>query len=71
VSNFLFYAAGIEFSLLVGNGIPDEESKRSFSENPGRPIILVDVSPMLRDITVDVMKTAPKVRNIQKFLKKS
>lgn len=69
VTNFLFYAVGIEFSLLVGNDIPDEESKGSFSENPGRPIIVVDFSPMLRDITVDVMKTAHKARNIQKYLK--
>jgi hypothetical protein len=69
VTNFLFYAVGIEFTLLVGKGITNEESKGSLSENPGRPIIVVDFSPMLREITADVMKTAHKAENIQKYLK--
>jgi hypothetical protein len=70
VTNFLFYAVGIEFTLLVGKGITNEERKGSLSENPGRPIIVVDFSPMLRDITADVMKTAYKAKNIQKYLNK-
>jgi hypothetical protein len=70
VPNFLFYAVGIEFSLLVGGGITDEEREGAISANPGRPIIVVDFSAMLRDITVDVMKTAHKARNVQKYLKK-
>jgi hypothetical protein len=70
VTNFLFYAVGIEFALLVGKGITDEEKEGSLTDNPGRPIIEVDFSPMLRDITADVMKTAHKAKNIQKYLKK-
>ena len=70
VTNFLFYAVGIEFTILVGKGITDEEYQGSFTRNPGRPIIEVDFSPMLREITADVMKTAYKAKNIQKYLKK-
>lgn len=70
VTNFLFYAVGIEFALLVGKGVTDEERQGSLSGNPGRPIIVVDFSPMLRDITAEVMKTAHKARNIQKYLKR-
>lgn len=70
VRNFLFYALGIEFSLLVGSGITDEESKGSLSRNPERPIIMVDFSPMLRDIIVDVTKMAHKANNVKKYLKK-
>jgi hypothetical protein len=70
VTNFLFYGVGIEFSLLVGAGITDEERGGSLSANPGRPIIVVDFSPMLRDISVDVMKTAHKAKNVQKYFKK-
>jgi hypothetical protein len=70
VTNFLFYAVGIEFSLLVGSAITDEERGGSFSANANRPIIVVDFSPMLREITVATMKTAHKAKNVQKYLKK-
>ena len=71
VTNFLFYAVGIEFTILVGKELTDEEKRGSFTHNPGRPIIEVDFSPMLREITADVMKTAHKAKNIQKYLKKT
>jgi hypothetical protein len=70
VTNFLFYVVGIEFVLLLGKNITDEEKQGSFTDNPGRPIIEVDFSPMLRDITADILKTAHKAKNIQKYLKK-
>ncbi|MGA8221298.1 MAG: hypothetical protein WB780_06545 [Candidatus Acidiferrales bacterium] len=66
VTNFLFCAVRIEFTLLVGKDITDEQSKASLSGSPGRPIIVVDFSPMLRDITADVMKTAHKAEDNQK-----
>jgi hypothetical protein len=69
--NFLFYALGMEFSLLVGPTITNEERTGSLSGNQGRPIMVVDFSPMLRNIVADTMKTAHKAKNIQKYLKKS
>jgi hypothetical protein len=69
--NFLFYALGIEFSLSVGSTLTDEERSGTISANPGRPVIVVDFSPMLRDIAADTMKTAYKAKNVSKYLKKS
>lgn len=71
VNNFLFYALGIEFSLLVGKTIPDEERAGTISANPARPILLADFSPILRDIAVDVMKEAHKAKNVHKYLRKA
>jgi hypothetical protein len=70
VTNFLFYALGLEFSLLVGEAIPDDEKAGTISANPGRPILLTDFSPILRDIAADVMKEAHKARNVHKYLRK-
>jgi hypothetical protein len=48
----------------------DEERGGSFSANPGRPIIVVDFSPVLREIAVETMKTAHPEKNAQKCLQK-
>jgi hypothetical protein len=55
---------------LVGSGITGEHRGGAISGHPGRPIMIVDFSPMLRDIAVDVMKTAHKAKNVHKYLKK-
>jgi hypothetical protein len=70
IKNFLFYALGFEFSLSVGSDITDEERSGTISANPGCPVIVVDFSPMLRDIAVETMKTAYKAKNVRKYLKK-
>lgn len=69
-NNFLFYALGIEFTLLVGNSINQEQRGAAFSANPGRPALLVDFEPMLRDIVIDVTKDARKASNVKKYLQK-
>jgi len=71
IKNFLFYAVGIEFSLSVGSTITDEERGCTISANPGRPVIVVDFSPMLRDIAAATMETAYKAENVRKYLKRS
>jgi hypothetical protein len=70
LNNFLFYALGIEFTLLVGAAISQEQRGAAFSANPGRPVILVNFAPILQDIAVDVMKDAHKALNVNKYLKK-
>lgn len=67
--NFLFYVLGIEFTLLVGNALPQEQFVASFTGNPERPILLVNFEPMVQDIAVDVMKRAHKAKNVEKYLK--
>jgi hypothetical protein len=68
--NFLFYVLGIEFTLLVGNAMREEQIAASFTGNPERPILLVDFAPMVQDIAVEVMRKAHKANNVQKYLKK-
>jgi hypothetical protein len=41
-NNFLFYVLGLEFSLLAGKTITEEERAGSISANSARPIIMVD-----------------------------
>jgi hypothetical protein len=70
-NNFLFYALGMEFTLLIGDSISAEQRAASFSGNPRHPILVVNFAPMVQDIAVQVMKKAHKAKNVQKYLKKS
>ena len=68
--NFLFYVLGMEFMLLIGKALSQEQFVASFTGNPGRPVLLVNFEPMIQDIAVDVMKRAHKAKNVQRYLQK-
>jgi hypothetical protein len=68
--NFLFYALGMEFSILVGSTITNEHRTAALSWNRGRPIMVADFSPLLREMIADTTKTAHKAKNVQKYLNK-
>jgi hypothetical protein len=68
--NFLFYALGIEFTLIVGDLLSKEQRAASFSGNSLRPILLVNFEPIVQDIAIEVMKKAHKAKNVQKYLKR-
>jgi len=70
-NNFLFYALGIQFTLLVGDQITLEQREASFTGHPQRPVLVVDFAPMVQDIAVQVMKKAHKAKNVQKYLRKA
>jgi hypothetical protein len=67
--NFIFYVLGIEFTLLVGKALTDDQFVASFTGNPERPILLLNFEPSVRDIAVEVMKKAHKAKNVKKYLK--
>ena len=69
-NNFLFYALGIEFTLLISDSITAEQRAASFSGNPRQPILVVNFAPMVQKIAVQVMKKAHKAKNVQKYLNK-
>ncbi|MGB8801415.1 MAG: hypothetical protein WCC97_12060 [Candidatus Acidiferrales bacterium] len=69
-NNFLFYVPGVEFTLLLGQEITREQRTACFSANPNNPVIVVDFSPMLREIFRDVTKDAHRAANVQKLFKK-
>jgi hypothetical protein len=69
-NNFLFYALGIELTLLISDSITAEQRAASFSGNPRQPILVVNFAPMVQEIAVQVMKKAHKATNVQKYLKK-
>jgi hypothetical protein len=69
-NNFLFYVPGVEFSLLLGQQVTSEQRTVCFSANPNKPVVVVDFSPMLREIFQDVTKAAHKAANVKKFFKK-
>jgi hypothetical protein len=68
--NFLFYVLGVEFTLLVGKALTEDQQAASFTGNPQRLVLLVDFAPSVQDIAVDVMKKAHKAKNVEKYLKK-
>lgn len=70
-NNFLFYALGIEFALLVGDRITPDDRAASFTGNTHRPIFVVDFAPMVQEIAVQVTRDAHKAKNVRKYLKKS
>jgi hypothetical protein len=70
-NNFLFYALGIEFTLLIGDRITPDQRAASFTGNPHRPILVVDFAPMVQEIAVQVMRKAHKAKNVRKYLKKA
>ena len=69
-NNFLFYVPGVEFTLLLGQEITREQRTACFLANPNNPVIVVDFSPMLREIFRDVTKDAHRAANVQKLFKK-
>jgi hypothetical protein len=69
--NFVLYILGIEFTLLIGESIPQEKRVASFSGNPERPVLLFDFQRDVQDIAVAVMKKAHKARNVRKYLRNS
>jgi hypothetical protein len=56
--------------LAVGNAISQDQFEASFTGNPERPILLVNFEPMVQDIAVEVMKSAHKAKNVEKYLTK-
>lgn len=70
-NNFVLYALGIEFTLLIGKAITEEQRSASFTANPAGPIIVVDFQPMMQEIAVKVIKGAHKAKNVEKYLTKS
>lgn len=66
--NFVLYVLGIEFSLLVGRSVGKEERGASFSWNPEKPILVFDFSAEMRAVAGNVMRSAHKARNLEKYL---
>ena len=47
-----------------------DQQEASFTGNLGRPILLVNFEPTIREIALEVMKKAHKAKNVLKYLKK-
>jgi hypothetical protein len=69
-NNFVLYVLGIEFTLLIGKAITEEQRSAAFTGNPAKPIIVVDFQPMMQEIAAKVMKGARKARNVEKYINK-
>ena len=69
-NNFVLYILGIEFTLLIGKAITEEQRSASFTAHLARPILVVDFQPMMQEIAVTVMKAARKAKNVEKYLVK-
>ena len=68
--NFLFYVSGIEFCLGVGKAVDDTVRENCFACNPAHPIIVVDFSGSIAEITSTVWAGARKAKNVEKWLKR-
>ena len=68
---FYFYTSGILWTLSVGKGVDDELRKTCFATNPGRPVLVGDFSEDVKYVFRNVLRSAKKARNVEKYLKPS
>jgi hypothetical protein len=66
---FYFYTSGIWWTLSVGKGVDDELRKTCFATNPGRPVLVGDFSEDVKYVFRNVLRSAKKARNVEKYLK--
>ncbi len=66
---FYFYTSGILWTLSVGKGVDDELRKTCFATNPGRPVLVGNFSDDVRYVFRNVLRSAKKARNVEKYLK--
>ena|ERR1700730_8951158 len=46
-NNFIFYVLGMEFTILAGNSLGEEQMEASFTGNPAHPILLFNFERLL------------------------
>jgi hypothetical protein len=57
------------WSFSVGKAVDAELRKTCFACNPGRPVIVGDFGPDVKHVFSEVLKTARKTANVEKYLK--
>lgn len=67
--NFLFYVPGVEFALLVGRTVPDESRQTCFATHPLHPVLVCDLTPVIKDVIQTSTKKAHLAKNVEQYLK--
>jgi hypothetical protein len=67
--NYLFHIPGIEFALLVGNTIPEEQKANCFASHPLHPVFVsAGISEAIKGVVRDVTKKAHRAMNVMRYL---
>lgn len=70
--NFIFGVPGMQFSLLVGNGVSEEARRTSFAPGPLRPLLLTDeLCDTKLDVARDASAKAHRSKKLLEYVKTS
>lgn len=67
--NFLFYVPGIEFALLVGRTVPAESKQTCFATHPLHPVLVCDLTPVIKEVIQTSTREAHLAKNIEQYLR--
>jgi hypothetical protein len=65
-----FYTSGISWGLSVGKAVDEQVRRNSFAPNPGRPIIVGNFGPGVREMIHMMFKWARRARNVEQYIKR-